>query len=87
MRKLLILVALVATPAFAQSQVRVDGHVRKDGTYVPPHTRTAPNNTTLDNWSTKGNTNPTTGKQGTRNHYPSTDTKPRRTSCTYGSLC
>lgn len=65
-----IAVALMAAaamgPTFAQKTTRVDGHFKKDGTYVAPHTRTTPNSTTLDNYSTKGNTNPLTGKQGTK---------------------
>lgn len=31
-----------------------------------PHVRTAPNKTKNDNWSTRGNVNPRTGKEGTR---------------------
>lgn len=45
--------------------VQVDGYFRKDGTYVAPHYRSAPNSTPWDNWSTKGNVNPYTGKPGT----------------------
>lgn len=44
---------------------QVKGYVKKDGTYVQPHFRSAPNGTKLDNYSTKGNTNPYTGKKGT----------------------
>lgn len=44
--------------------VRVKGYYRKDGTYVRPHYRTAPNRTVRDNWSYKGNINPHTGKKG-----------------------
>lgn len=57
--------AVVSTPAFAKP-VSVDGHIRRDGTYVPPHQRTAPNSTINDNWSTKPNVNPNTGRAGTR---------------------
>lgn len=46
--------------------VHVHGYTRKDGTYVAPHDRTAPNHTKNDNWSTKGNVNPETGKPGTK---------------------
>lgn len=52
--------------------VYVGGYFRKDGTYVQPHHRTAPNNSTLDNYSTKGNTNPYTGQKGTIDPYPLT---------------
>jgi hypothetical protein len=44
----------------------VRGHIKKDGTYVPPHHATNPNETRSDNWSTKGNINPYTGKDGTK---------------------
>jgi hypothetical protein len=40
--------------------------VRRDGTFVAPHRRSVPNGTTRDNWSTKGNVNPYTGKKGSR---------------------
>jgi hypothetical protein len=46
--------------------VHVHGYVKKDGTYVAPHDRTAPNKRKNDNWSTRGNVNPETGKPGTK---------------------
>lgn len=55
---------LVLGVAYAQKTTHVDGYVKKDGTYVAPHTRTAPNSTTSDNYSTKGNYNPYTGQTG-----------------------
>ena len=42
----------------------VRGHVRKDGTYVQPHRATNQNQTQRDNWSSKPNVNPNTGKPG-----------------------
>lgn len=47
--------------------VQVGPSIRKDGTVVQPHIRTKPNNTINDNFSTKGNFNPQTGRPGTRN--------------------
>jgi hypothetical protein len=44
----------------------VSGHVTKNGTYVAPHHATNPNSTKSDNWSHKGNVNPYTGKEGTK---------------------
>lgn len=44
----------------------VSGYTRKDGTYVAPSHATNPNGTRSDNWSTKGNVNPHTGKEGTK---------------------
>lgn len=42
----------------------VRGYTKKDGTYVAPHQRTNPNGTQRDNWSSKPNYNPYTGKEG-----------------------
>ncbi len=44
--------------------VHVEGHTTKNGTVIAPHDRTAPDSTRGNNWSTKGNTNPETGKPG-----------------------
>ena len=72
---LLSLVALVMTvPMMAKGRsssakggtVHVKGRSAKDGTYVAPHNRNAPNRTETDNRSTKGNYNPDTGKRGTK---------------------
>ena len=46
--------------------VHVSGHTTKNGTYIPPHYRSAPDGNFGNNWSTKGNVNPYTGKEGTR---------------------
>ena len=43
---------------------KVKGYYRKDGTYVKPHYRTNRNNTNRDNYTTKPNVNPHTGKRG-----------------------
>jgi len=50
-----------------QSKVPVKAYERKNGTKVAAHNRSAPNKTQKDNWSTKGNVNPDTGKNGTKN--------------------
>jgi hypothetical protein len=49
------------------SQVRVNGYYRKNGTYVEPHYRSSPNSSPFDNYSFPGNTNPYTGKLATGN--------------------
>lgn len=69
-------VAVGAGKGGGSSPHTVKGHVTKDGTYVPPHVRTSPNGTKLDNYSTKGNVNPYTGKEGTKD--PFAPTPPRR---------
>lgn len=48
----------------------VHGYSKSNGTYVQPHYRTDSDHTTSNNWSTKGNINPYTGKAGTKT-YPS----------------
>ena len=94
MKKLML--ALVASAMIAPSasaQVHVNGYINKNGTYVAPYYRSSPNSTTLDNYSTRGNVNPYTGKVGTKDPYSSNSTNygsiystPRTsTSCTY--LC
>jgi hypothetical protein len=54
-------------PAISLADVHVRGYYRSNGTYVQPHYRSSPNSTALDNFSTKGNINPYTGKEGTVN--------------------
>ncbi len=58
--------ALLLTPSVYAKSVSVKGGITKKGTYRPPHYRTSPNKTKTDNWSTKGNVNPYTGKKGTK---------------------
>ncbi len=48
------------------SSTHVRGYTKKDGTYVAPHRRSAPDKSKANNWSTKGNVNPYTGKDGTK---------------------
>jgi hypothetical protein len=45
----------------------VRGYTTKRGTYVAPHRQTDPDHTQRNNYSTKGNVNPSTGKAGTKN--------------------
>ena len=48
------------------SSTSVKGYTKKNGTYVAPARRSTPDSTTRNNWSTKPNTNPYTGRQGTQ---------------------
>lgn len=61
---------MLLASAYAEADTHVKGYFRKNGTYVAPHYRSSPNSTKLDNWSTKGNINPYTGKVGTKDPYP-----------------
>ncbi|EGY24605.1 hypothetical protein DA2_3221 [Desulfovibrio sp. A2] len=48
------------------SSTRVKGYTKKNGTYVQSHRRSTADHTKTNNWSTKGNRNPYTGKAGTK---------------------
>lgn len=71
MRTLLTLAALslAATTAFSAGSHSTRGYTKKDGTYVAPSRATNPNSSKADNYSTKGNFNPYTGKEGTKDPY------------------
>ena len=72
MKAILTLIALTfaASPVFAKGGSHaVRGHVTKNGTYVQPHRATNPDSSRANNWSSKGNSNPYTGKAGTRDPY------------------
>lgn len=64
MLSMFLIVFLIALPAAADQKVK--GYQRKDGRYVQPHQRTDKNRTQMDNYGSKGNTNPYTGKKGTK---------------------
>lgn len=38
----LLVATLILVPTLVLAQVHVQGYVRRDGTYVPPHYRSAP---------------------------------------------
>lgn len=64
-----LLIALCFLSGAAGAQTHVDGHWRKDGTYVQPHYRSTPDQRRDNNYGSQGNYNPYTGQQGTRNPY------------------
>ncbi len=80
MKAILILATAVSVSGAAAAQysapVTVRGHTTREGVYVPPHVRTAPNDTRTDNWSSKPNVNPYTGKAGTADPYAPKPYKP-----------
>jgi hypothetical protein len=45
-------------------------YIRRDGRFTTPHWRSHPNKEWRDNWSTKPNANPYTGKAGSRINPP-----------------
>jgi hypothetical protein len=54
------------TSSHSSAPVHVSGYTTKNGTQVAPHYRSAPDGSKANNWSTKGNANPFTGKVGTK---------------------
>jgi hypothetical protein len=44
----------------------VSGYTKKSGAYVAAHDRSTRDSTKTNNWSTKGNVNPETGKKGAK---------------------
>lgn len=77
MKALLILFFSIITFSL-NADTYVGGYHRSDGSYVEPHMRSDANETPLDNWSTKGNVNPYTGEEGTRNINPYEDVYQRQ---------
>ena len=76
MKNIIFFIALVLLSSITLAQVSVKGHFRKNGTYVAPHYRSSPNSTIMDNYSTKGNINPYTGKPGTVNPNSASNINP-----------
>ncbi|MCJ1219621.1 hypothetical protein [Paenibacillus polymyxa] len=52
----------------ASARTYVHGYTKKNGTHVAPHYRSDRDHSFSNNWSTKGNRNPITGKYGTKTH-------------------
>ncbi|MEJ2816391.1 hypothetical protein [Caulobacter sp. CCG-8] len=93
MLKHAIIGAAIALVGFATADAQdhyVRGYTRSNGTYVAPHYQTNPNSTTSDNYSTRGNTNPYTGRPGTKPDtrpaygYGSTDSSNTNTNSNSG---
>ena len=57
-----LLVVGLFSSAYASTKVK--GYTKKNGTYVAPSYRSSPNSNKYDNYSTKGNYNPYSGKIG-----------------------
>ena len=53
----------------AQGTTYQPGYMRRDGTYVAPHYRSAPDGNRYNNWSSQPNVNPYTGQRGTVDPY------------------
>lgn len=71
---LLVIAILIGATSFVSvsnvdAAQRVRGYYRSSGMYVQPYYRTSPNSTRFDNYSTRGNYNPYTGRYGTRSPW------------------
>ena len=65
---LLLIITSLSFFSVADAYSSVRGYYKPStGRYIMPHYRTSPNRTKWDNWSTKGNYNPYTGKKGYKN--------------------
>jgi hypothetical protein len=58
------LVFVLAAFQAAAGSHHVRGHLTRKGSYVAAHGQTNADRSKLNNWSTKGNLNPYTGKKG-----------------------
>lgn len=68
---LMLFVGLLSLSMSAEAKtIRVKGYYKPSiGSYVSPSYRTSPNKYRYDNYSTKGNYNPYSGRKGTINSY------------------
>lgn len=68
-KNIFLIIFLLLSTTILSADTYVDGYSRSDGTYVEGHYRSSPNDTVYDNYSTDGNVNPYTGKEGTKEVY------------------
>ena len=66
MKKLIILCFGLCFFVPTSDAAYVRGHMRKSGTYTMGYHRTRADKTRFNNYSTRGNRNPFTGKRGTK---------------------
>lgn len=78
-----ICISLLSLSAYADQWV--NGYTKSNGTQVQGYYRSDANSTKADNWSTKGNTNPYTGKEGTRTYGNDSYKKSGNSNYGYGS--
>lgn len=71
--KKVMAIAIIVIMSFSlvtsvSARTHVHGYTKKNGTYVAPHYRSDRDSSFSNNWSTKGNHNPITGKRGYKTH-------------------
>lgn len=81
MKYLISAIVLLVLSASAFADQLVHGYYRRNGTYVAPYHRTAPNQYRYDNYSSQGNVNPYTGRAG---HQPNEFSTPPVYNKSYG---
>ena len=70
MNKTIIVIFLATASTITLADQHVNGYIKHDGTYVQPYTRSTPDSSLSNNYSSQGNTNPYTGNRGSeRNEY------------------
>ena len=57
---------------------RVGGYTKRNGTYVMSHHRSYKDSSRFNNYSTKGNRNPYTGKRGSKSPYKTKSYRTKR---------
>lgn len=68
MKKIALSLILIIGSFTVANAEYVHGYTRSNGTYVSGYHRSSANYTKSDNYSTKGNINPYTGKAGTKTY-------------------
>ena len=66
MYRLSLFLFLLLLSGVSFSDDYVNGYYKKDGTFVQGYFKSSPNQTNLDNYSTRGNVNPYNGSEGYR---------------------
>ncbi len=67
MKKILMTILIFSSASMmASADTYVQGYCKGNGTCVQGHYRSDADNSVNNNWSTKGNVNPYTGKSGTK---------------------
>lgn len=70
MNKVLVSLLILSFLFSCAYAIRVKGYYEKStDKYVMPHNKTSPDSQKWNNYSTKGNVNPFTGKKGTKRNY------------------
>lgn len=68
LKKIFILLCIIALGTACGAAQYVKGYYKKDGTYVRSHFRSNRDNRSYNNFSTKGNYNPYTRQKGYKKH-------------------